>query len=230
MSTETEICNRALAKAGARSRIAALSEDSAEAEQCRLHFACTRQSVLRAHNWSFARRQVALAVLGAAAGTPENPTGAARRALDPWQYEYLQPDACLRFRSIHQPAAGGGPIAFDLSSDVDSAGNGVRVVLTNQAQAVGIYTVDVTVPDLWDPMFEDAVIWALAADLAMPISGDKAIWTACEQTAATTLIAARTADGAETQTTQESIPDWVAVRGFATSSEADSGFVNALLR
>ena len=229
MTSAIDICNRALSMIGTRSTIASLDEASVEAQFCKIHYDNTRTSVLRVHNWSFARRQATLALIAAAAGMPENADGSGRIPLVPWSYEYAYPTDCLRVRAIYQPAAAGTAIPFIISSDQDTAGNDIKVILTNQAQAILIYTADIPNPDLWDNEFADTMVAALAADLAIPLTGDKAIMAACLQIYNATLLQARTTDSVETPTNRENIPDWIAVRGYSTSSQADSGFINSVL-
>ncbi|RAU21079.1 hypothetical protein CU669_15090 [Paramagnetospirillum kuznetsovii] len=214
---------------GAKTTISDLSEISAAAQLCNLHYDNTRTSVLRVHNWSFARRQATLALYAAAAGTPENAAGTTPLPMVPWLYEYAYPVDCLRVRSVYQPNSQAAPIPFIISSDVDSGGNDIKVILTNQPQAILIYTKDIANPDLWDNEFADAMVASLASDLAIPLTGDKAIADGCFKAANATVLQARTTDSTETPSNRENIPDWVAVRGYATSSSADSGFINSVL-
>jgi hypothetical protein len=60
MASQTDICNRALQKLGAK-RIVSLSDDSPSARACMAAYDTVRQAELRAHNWNFAIRRAALA-------------------------------------------------------------------------------------------------------------------------------------------------------------------------
>lgn len=51
--TQLELCNVALAHLG-EARIAALTDDTAAARACALHYEPTRKEVLRSHRWNFA--------------------------------------------------------------------------------------------------------------------------------------------------------------------------------
>lgn len=130
--------------------------------------------MLRLHMWSFARRQVSIALLGAAKGTTENPSGTERVSLAPWSYEYLLPNDCLRVRQILQNVGGASAVPYALSGDTDDAGNAVKVILTNQPQAVLIYTARITDTDMHDPEFEEALVYALGSKLAMALGAKKA--------------------------------------------------------
>jgi len=229
MTTSLDICNRALSMIGTRSSISSMTEDSPEARMCSLHYDNTLTSILRVHNWSFARRQASLALLGAATGTPENADGSGTLSLDPYLYKYAYPLDCLRTRSIYQPASAGTAIPYLISSDQDDAKNDILVILCNQPQAVMVYTAMIRNPDLWDNEFSDAMVASLASDLAMPLTGSESLIKLCAAQANAALLLARTTDSTETPTNRETIPDWIQVRGFSTSSSADSGFINAMM-
>ena len=73
MTTDTDICNRAMGMVGARSTIASLAqENSPEARICRLYYATTLGAMLRSAHWNFARKVAYLSLLKSAPGTPEN--------------------------------------------------------------------------------------------------------------------------------------------------------------
>lgn len=113
MSSQIDICNRALSVIGTRSSIASMSEDSPEARACTTHFDAACRAMLRLAPWSFARAVVPGALLASAPGTPENPngtapfplvpTGANPVQLVPWLYEYAWPQDCIKLRSVMSP-------------------------------------------------------------------------------------------------------------------------------
>ena len=92
MTSDIDICNRALSRLGTRATIAALSENSTEARTAAIWYATTRDALLRAADWNFARRRVALAELG----TP--PTG--------WAFRYALPTDCLRLLRLASTGPG----------------------------------------------------------------------------------------------------------------------------
>ena len=172
----------------------------------------------------------------------------------PWLYSYAYPSDCLLMRYISPQIfttgqGPGGPVPvfsvpslgavppfvqirpqrFQVGLDVDGQGNQARVVLSNQDQAIGIYTAQVLVPDLWDPSFQDAMAAALAVRLAIPLSGDKKMMQLAAQVAMQTVLAARVSDGNEGLTSQDSIPDWLRVRGVGLDwmSPMTDGLVGA---
>src|SRR3954469_18396454 len=86
MTSAVDICNRALSLISGRSSIAALDEGSTESDQCSLHYASTRDSVLSAHRWDFARAQLTL--------------GSLSSSLPPWAYKYAVPSDCVKPRFL----------------------------------------------------------------------------------------------------------------------------------
>jgi hypothetical protein len=60
MPSEVDICNLALQRLGAKA-ITALNDDSVRARECNRVYAHARDTELRAHPWSFARKRAALA-------------------------------------------------------------------------------------------------------------------------------------------------------------------------
>lgn len=89
-----------------------------------------------------------------------------------------------------------------------------RVILTNQEYATLCYVRQVTDPNIWDPLFQDAFTNALAADLCMALSGDKALANGLRGMANNSILEARKADGNEGLTINDVVPDWIRIRGI----------------
>lgn len=155
MATVVSICNMALARIGVSSFISNLNEASNEARVLNLFYEQMRDFALRDHHWNFATRRVVLAD----AGTP--PTN--------WGYKYTYPSDCLKARLIVQQGIrnprNDQRIAFEIASEGSQ-----RVIYTDQAQAELVYTMRVTDPTLYDPMFESALAYLLASEVAMPLT------------------------------------------------------------
>ena len=101
MTSEVDIANRALSAIGTRSQIAALTEDSNEARNCKLLLEPLRDEVLRMAPWNCAMNFANLSLICAAPGTPENPSAGSSTwdkgvPPPPWSYEYGYPSDCLR--------------------------------------------------------------------------------------------------------------------------------------
>lgn len=241
MTTETDIVNRALQQAGARSSIANLNEQSSEAKNARMIYVSTRQQMLRAAHWNFARKTAYLTVLKSAPGTPENPEASsaiwepATQPAPPWMYEYAYPSDCLDVRFIMpQISSTGGPLpgtgfpayyysqpyiqpqAQRFLAAMDTInGNQVKVILCNQQMAVGVYTADIENVNLWDSLFQEAMVQALATQLVMPLAGDKSLRKLTAGAAMQAINTARVRDGDEGLTINDYVPDWLRVRGYA---------------
>ena len=233
---DTTICNMALGAVDARSSISNMQEESEEARQCALHYAVTRDELLRDYRWNFAEAEIALAVLKSATGTPGNPSGAFPQPPGQWLYEYSYPSDCLAIRQIKPlPAAsasggsappiypyGGAvtpgaarmrPVKYRLATDLDSFNNRIRVLLTNQAQAVAEYTARIVDPNIFDPDFITAFVGRLAAKICIPVSGDKELMKLAVQ--AGQLIEAKAAANSENEGEIQIIDrdaEWIAAR------------------
>lgn len=231
--SDVSICNKALGAIGTRTTITSLDEQSNEAIQCNLYYKSLRDAVLRAEHWNFAGFQAPLTLIAAAnnAAGPLPPM--------PWQYEYAYPSDCLKCRYI-LPILGSDPppssvaltsapvqimsapswigpvVKFVISSDNDAKKNQIKVILTNQAQAVMKYTRVIDNPSLFDSDFVEVLVSLLAARLAISLSGDKALAKMKIEEAKNTMLTAQAVDGNEGPKTQDVIPDWIRVRGYSS--------------
>jgi hypothetical protein len=156
------VVNAALEEVAAQTQITALTDGSTAAKAALVVYQPTVQLLLRAMDPDFARFTDAL---GVATGTPP----------PPWTYQYTYPTNCLRLRQV-RPLAG----SYDVNDPQPIRSNIAvatvstvltRIILTNQANALAVYTTsDVTEPQ-WDSVFSDAVVRRLANPLAMALSG-----------------------------------------------------------
>ena len=242
------VCNTALAAIGTWSSITSLSENSPEAKACALFLDNVRTSALRLANWNFAKADVTLALYKASAGTPENPTTTATVWNNtfppiPWLYEYYLPVDCLKVRYVRPQAAlaySGVPLTsvqqtygaptfsgisapFELSGDKDPAMNDIRVLLTNEQQALITYTKDVTDPNVWDSGFYDLVTSLLAGAICMNITGDKALSKLKGEEANASAMLARVEDANEGLTVIDRTPESLRIRGVNYTDSTTPG-------
>lgn len=105
----------------------------------------------------------------------------------------------------------GSGATFNLTYGAQSS---QRVILTNQEQAVAAYIKQITDPNLMDPQLIQAWIAYLGARLAMQLTGDTATANAQIMAANGFILQARTSDGNEGLTVQNSTPDWIRIRGY----------------
>jgi hypothetical protein len=152
MASFVDIANAALSHLGADAVVTQLSppDGTVEAGHCARFLPIARQSALVSHAWSFARKRVALAEL-----TNDS---------EQWAYKYQVPSDCLRPRKIlaadelDAPERNGAP--FEREADA---------LYTDEADAVLIYTRDVTDPTKFTPDFVSGLGMLLAGYLAGPI-------------------------------------------------------------
>lgn len=238
MTSEVEICNRALSKVGTRSTIASMTEASNEAKQCNLLFNPTRDEVLSMAFWNFARKTATLSLLKSAPGTISNPSptgfdGTWNDAYPapPWLFEYAYPSDCINVRFVTPQMMNGWssgaavfgtaivsagpwltpPVLFITATDL-VASNQANVILTDTYQALACYTLRITNPNLFGAAFTEALVSALAGKLAYSLTGDKGLANALFQLANNTVTQARVSDGNEGLTIQDSPVSWIDAR------------------
>jgi len=199
-ASEVQICNLALSHLGAAA-ISSRTENSAESIACNLHYDSCRDSVLRDYPWNFAAKRVALAEL-----TDTPPAG--------WSYMYSLPADCLLAREIINTLSN-DPIKFVIESN---PGGTARVLLTNQDQAVLLYTASVGEVTMFDPLFVEALSWKLASMVCMPLTRDRSIMQMCQTMYLNTIALAQRADANEGLAETPAEADWIVARGIADAN------------
>jgi hypothetical protein len=221
-SSQTQIANMALDVIGTRSTIASLSEGTPEANAIGRHWDNAVDCCLRSAHWNFARKQIALTLLQD--GTQGQPVPM------PWLYEYAYPSDAVLFRQM-MPAiqvnpvdgigtpspvvAYGPPPRFLPGTDLDPNGNPIEVLLTNQPQAIGIYTFRNTNTAMWDSLFVQELAAYLGSRVCLALTGDKNTMRLAFQQAQMFESQARAQNGNEGgPTVIDEVPDWIRVRGY----------------
>jgi len=156
MISKIDICNLALAQLG-QSPVSSLDQEDEQARRCRLFYEPIRREVLRTHNWRFANTQADLVLVEADQSGKEP------------QYTYAYPSDCLFLRQVYAAEQKQYPVEFQELYRKDIPG---RVILCKAAHAQAFYTRDVTDVTIFDPAFIKAFSLALAADLAITLTGD----------------------------------------------------------
>ena len=190
------ICNIALGYLGASS-IARLDEGSKESLYCETYFDPSRDATLRDHPWNFATLRRALAQM----------TGEVDPEVYGFSYAYAYPANCLFAREIVNPSSR-APIPFEVAGD----GNGGRVILTDQPQAVLRYTARITDLSAGDPLFIEALSWKLAVYLAIPLTQSEPHLRIAKAGYAAALSIARANDLNEGAGRQETMASWMTGR------------------
>ena len=183
-----DLINQAARDAGLRFRIADIYEGSPLSRAALEVYGQTRDELLRAEDWPFARGAgVALTLLKGPPPPggyyPGNPWTAVFPA-PPWLYEYAYPSDSLDLLAILKPPGALPQLApraqtwridNDLTPVVSgnppaAAGPAQRVILTNVKGALAVYRRRVTNPALWEPGFTATLIAALARKLSLTIA------------------------------------------------------------
>jgi len=172
MASVVQICNLALSNLGA-SAISSLNDSSKGARECSLRYETVRDSVLADHDWGFARKRLSLAQL--------------TTTYSGWDYAYQLPIDCLVAREIYDgtgSASGysynsdldayvqAGKVEFEIATNSDLS---IRMLLTDKEDAELKYTAKVSDPNVFTPIFIEALSLKLASDLAQPLKGSLAL-------------------------------------------------------
>ena len=149
MTSEVDVCNLALQKLGAK-RIVSLTEDSPNARDCNAVYATLRRVELRKHVWNFARKRASLAPDAASPAF-----GFAKQFSLPADFLRItqnnrgEVSGVGRRRSIGQPV-----VDYQIEGDK---------LLSNEGDEIRLlYVADITDPNLFDPLFVDALASRMA--------------------------------------------------------------------
>lgn len=157
-----EVCNLALGRIGhGGSRpIQSLTEASEAARACNRVFASVLESMLREFAWPFAQASVALAAVA--------------QTVPGWGYVYAYPENCLFLHGLAGSNTDPGRYpAWRHPFKILAATSGQsRVIATDLADAWAHYTVNVTNPHFGDPLFQDALAWRIAVEVAVGLKAD----------------------------------------------------------
>jgi len=170
--SKTAICNLALTHLNQGIEINDLEQDeTAAARAFRRVYDTALGATLQAFEWPFASKQAGLALV-----TDDVAGGE-------WAYAYAYPVDCLHFRRIlglskahsipHDGSGGGGRVPYKFSQLPGAqAGADVKVILTNQSEAVGEWTKRETDPSRYPDDFMLALSFHLAYLVAPRLGGE----------------------------------------------------------
>ncbi len=239
------IINRALLAIGSQSQVSSLNEGSAQANAAATLFTPAFESLARSAPWNCLRNEATLTLLSAAQGTPENPDGTTLPLPPvPWLYQYAYPSDCLQMRfivpSLPAPNSGvpifsvntnaatwlpnGGQIPYAVAYATDSNNNPLNVILTNQSQAIAVYTVNQPNPQIWDSLFQAAMVASLAAYFVPALSLHMPLMQIQIKLAEEMIQQARVRDGNEGVTSMDHTPDWIRARSGASGMQGRYGY------
>lgn len=199
-ASDVAICNLALGHIGHSTVIASLDEASHAALRCRLVYAKCRDMLLEWRDWSFARRFVALAPGGEAPGF--------------WDHAYAYPADCLKIRWLYDDKydrQSDSRVPYQVGLDKDGA---TRLVWTNLDRAEARYTRAVTNAALYPASFRDALAYAIAKEIAYPLTTDHTIRAQMFQAYQLALGQAAEIDGNQAEEIYDNWQaSWIAARG-----------------
>lgn len=246
---QLNILNRALLAIGSQAQISSLNEGSAQANAASTLYTPTFEQLARSAPWNCLRNQVTLTLIAAATGTPENPDGITLPLPPvPWLYSYALPSDCLQMRFIVPsfPALSGTTvpifsvntsaqnwlpgnrnIPFAVAYSTDSNNNPLNIILTNQSQAIAVYTVNQPNPQIWDSLFQGAMVASLAAYFVPALSLNMPLMNIQIKLAEEMIQQARVRDGNEGVTSMDHVPDFIRARRGSSGSYWNTGYGNA---
>lgn len=173
VNNPADVVNLALSRIGYAGRVGNLYDGSAAAKEALDIYAQTRDDTLRDGDWPFASRSAAAVLLKSApvgGYIPPNSWAPANHPPQPWKYEYTYPDDCLEVRAVKPSAMfvpNFQPAYHPFAIANDSAYTPARrVIVSNVADALLIYTAQVTNPATWPPDFTEAFAAALGQRLS----------------------------------------------------------------
>ena len=155
MAISITICNLALGELRA-SAIADIAEDSIEAQSCARCYPQCLKALLERHDWGFARRIASLAELS---------EGAAGVGAGEWPFAYALPaDLAGAIRLVPPANARGWPIAWEQAFIVEAG-----ILYAQAPNATLEYAANQVSEAAMPALFIEALTYALAARLAVPI-------------------------------------------------------------
>jgi hypothetical protein len=197
-SSELDIYNLAIAHAGVDASLTNLADKSREAELCRLFYDNVQKKVLSAAPWSEAKKTARLNLLATATdedwidGDPE----------PGWTFAYKRPNDFIypRYTSNYG--------RFILGNR-----GGENVIYSGEEDALLTYTFQQTDVAKWSQWLIDAVSYALAASIIIPLSGKNDRAQLMYSLANQHILIAREMTANEDNQQLESLPPWLAARG-----------------
>jgi hypothetical protein len=190
MTSEVAICNAGLAKVS-NNRIASLTEGSTAGDLCNEMYGRIRDRLLRRHIWNFNKKRVKLAQLSTAPVFGQT-------------YAYQLPSDWLRNIAIYPDSAGLNPTHGYVVEG--------RTILTDHESIYLVYGATVTDPNDFDDMFREALAYALAVELAVPLAKSATLRDRMNEAFQAYVMEAQTIDGQDDPPEYPSDPGWENVR------------------
>lgn len=157
-TSEISIINLALRQLGVEGIGSLSAEESSAATAARDAFPLVRDALLREHSWPFSLETIQLALDVIPCSNPD------------FEGAYPLPADCLQV--VHVDDGGGSTLVGGYGRHGQPWRVEGRRLLANASSSVRLtYVKRVTDPAMFDPMFTRALVFALAVDLAHPLTG-----------------------------------------------------------
>ena len=181
VTSPADCVNIALRKIGYKLRVGSLFEGSLAAKNALDLYAQTRDQLLRQNDWGFAERNLAMIlqkfapVGGYIPPVTWNPN---TNPPIPWRFQYARPPDCLKIRSVKPtplfvPNNDPQPHVFGEANDTTLTPP-AQVILCNVANALLVYTGQITDLTAWEADTVETFIDALAERLAPSLASMQA--------------------------------------------------------
>lgn len=173
-----DVVNAGLIRIGWKQQIGSLYDGSQASDLALSIYSQARDELLKSSNWDFAQRSMTLVLMKSApAGGyfPPNQWNPANNPPQPWAWQYAYPEDMIKLRAVKPtsmfiPNFAPTPNVFSIAND-DTFTPARRVIVTNVADALAVYTGRVTDPSSWAPDFGEALIDMLGERLAPALTG-----------------------------------------------------------
>lgn len=149
MSSVVDICNQAISEVGG-TRIISLSDNTAEAKQCSIHYEPCLRKILTERFWSFAKKRAELAP-------------SSTEPLSQYSKKYKLPSDCLVVRVVSDK---NGREYRDWQTEEG-------YIYCNENSVFIEYTTKSVDTTQFSPSFEAALVYLLASRLAIPIAANR---------------------------------------------------------
>lgn len=205
---KTDIANLTLVRLGVSKKLGNVDTDnSVESRTILSVFDAERDYILRDFAWPFATAYATLALVVGSSDAPVNYD---------WIFAYGYPTDCWKVRRIVTPAGQRDthPPRFKIGR-----GTSGRLIYTNQDLAQIEYTVKVTDPDEFDPIFASALAWRIGMSVAAPLSRIQNVIQTCTAGYEMDLQRAQAAALNESQQGPAPEAEWIQDRNFGPRQE-----------
>lgn len=205
--SELEIYNLALGAIGTRTSVSSLTENSREREVCGLWYDITRDTILRAAWWPSVKKWARLALL--AERTNFNDDWVDTNPGPQWTFAYALPSDMIAPRHLSTY----GRFTIELYSP--TSGSEVKALMTDDESPILQYSKRQKLVQMWDESLAMAVVYGLAANIAMPLTGKFEVALKMQEQANALVFRAREAVANDQVNQYETIAPWHAARGYA---------------